>query len=249
MSVVCREGTTEKRGGWQGFSTSRHNCTPTAEVLEPEPRRDPAVPSSAAQNPWKRAETPTSKCCPRTQPVTTREASGTRTCPGKAAQSGPAMLYSRVGVVPLDAERFAPVGRLQQVKFQHERGVQGPPEEGVVAEHRHAHDGGVHHGILGEPARSNGALPLPCLAAAALLGLPGHPALTPREEQLCPARTVRSGTMGQSNAKAGIRQSTAGWEPNPSHCRQTQQLLEEQSRVSQPLSTGACGGPRGGGRT
>lgn len=93
-------------------------------------------------------------------------------------ESGPAVLDSRVGVVPLDAERFAPVGRLQQVKFQHERGVQGAPQEGVIAEHRHAHDGGVHHRILGEPARSNRALPSPCLAVASLRGLPGHPALT-----------------------------------------------------------------------
>lgn len=45
MSVVCGEGPTEKRGDWQGSSTSRSNCSPTAEVLEPETCRDPAVPS------------------------------------------------------------------------------------------------------------------------------------------------------------------------------------------------------------
>lgn len=69
------------------------------------------------------------------------------------------MLNSQVGVVPLDTERFAPVGCLQQVKFQHKRGVQGSLQEGVIAEHRHTHNGGVHHRILGEPARSNRALP------------------------------------------------------------------------------------------
>lgn len=45
MSVECGEGTAELRGDWQDFSTSRYNCTPTAEVLEPKPCRDPAVPS------------------------------------------------------------------------------------------------------------------------------------------------------------------------------------------------------------
>lgn len=94
----------------------------------------------------------------------------------KAAQSkrlmGPVVPNSRAGVVPLDAEGFAPVGRLQQAKLQHERGVQGPPQEGVIAEHGDADDGGVHHGIFGEPARSDGALPSPCPGAA---GLPKAP--------------------------------------------------------------------------
>lgn len=96
---------------------------------------------------------------------------------------GPVMFNSRAGVVPLDTERFAPVGRLQQAKFQHEWGVQGPPQEGVIAEHRHTHNGGIHHRILGEPARSNRALPSPYLGAAALPGASQGPVLTSRKEQ------------------------------------------------------------------
>lgn len=87
MSVVCGEGTAEKRGDWQGFSTSRYNCTPTAEVPEPEPCRDPAVPFQQEQTPWERAETPTSQCYPGKQLVMARETRGTRRCLGKAAQS------------------------------------------------------------------------------------------------------------------------------------------------------------------
>lgn len=87
MSVVCGEGTAEKRRDGHGFSPSRYNCTPTAEVLEPEPCRDPAVPSQQEQMPWERAETPMSRCYPGTQPVMARETWGTRRCLGKAAQS------------------------------------------------------------------------------------------------------------------------------------------------------------------
>lgn len=137
------------------------------------------------------------------------------------AELGLAMFNSRAGVVPLDTERFAPVGCLQQAKFQHERGVQGPPQEGVIAEHRHTHNGGVHHRILGEPARSNKALPSPCLGAAALPGASQGPVLTSRKEQFYPTHTKGSGNMEHSNAVAGNRQSIVGppgWEPNCGYC-------------------------------
>lgn len=87
MSVVCGEGTSEKRGDWQGFSTSRYNFTLTADVLGPELCRDPAVPSQQERTPWERAETPMSQCCPGTQPVMARETQRTRRCLGKAVQS------------------------------------------------------------------------------------------------------------------------------------------------------------------
>lgn len=105
--------------------------------------------SQKKQIPWERAEAPTSQCC-------SGKLGEQRGVQGKQLkESGLVMLNSQVGVVPLDTERFAPVGCLQQVKFQHKRGVQGSLQEGVIAEHRHTHNGGVHHRVLGESARSN----------------------------------------------------------------------------------------------
>lgn len=140
-------------------------------------------------------------------------------------ESGPVMLNSQVGVVPLDTKRFAPVGCLQQVKFQHKRGVQGSLQEGVIAEHRHTHNGGVHHRVLGESARSNRALPsLPlCLADA--------------ETSQVSCSDISGGRgyarLQHGAGKRGTEQHQ-GQESNPCHCRQTWQLPEgtEQSPAS-----------------
>lgn len=145
------------------------------------------------------------------------------------------MLNSQVGVVPLDTERCAPVGCLQQVKFQHKRGVQGSLQEGVIAEHRHTHNGGIHHRILGEPARSNRALSSLslCLAAADLQRLLRCPALTSQKEEFCQSTTRGWETWHRAAPRLGIK-------PSP---LQTDLATARGNRTesSQPLSTGACG--------
>lgn len=253
MRVVHGEGTADKRGDWQGFSTSRYNCTPTAEVLETEPCRDAAVPSQQKRTSWHKVETQTSLCCPGKQPVTGRETEGARQCLGKQLiESGPAVLDSRVRVVPLDTERFAPVDSLQQAKFQHKRGIQGSPQEGVIAEHRYTHNGGIHHRILGEPARSDGV--------SSTIIMPGsHSSLqaswmsyTDVSEGIALPSTHQGVEKHAAEQHQGEEQARhhrqPGWEPNPSHYRQSQQLPGE-AESSRPLSTGACEEQREGGGT
>lgn len=60
-------------------------------------------------------------------------------------------LHSRAAVVPLHTQRFAAIGRLQQLELEQDGLVQVSAHKGLIVEDGDAHNWGVHDWMPGKP--------------------------------------------------------------------------------------------------